>query len=130
MTDGKPLVVRLEPGGVVTGVVRDGLSREPVGGARVWVMTRLPGVPADRWDPDADRIDTTADARGRFRLEGLGAAPTTVEATAPGFGHGWLRAARPGDAIELFLLPGATLLGTVRDEAGKPVRGAVAACPR
>ena len=125
VTDGKPLVVRLEPGGVVTGVVRDGLSREPVGGARVWVMTRLLGVPADRWDPDADRIDTTADARGRFRLEGLGAAPTTVEATAPGFGHGWLRAVRPGDAIELFLLPGATLLGTVRDEAGKPVRGAV-----
>ena len=125
ITDATPLVVRLEAGGVLSGVVRDSVSRDPVGGARVWVMTRAMGIPTDRWDPDADRIETTADASGRFHLEGLGAAPLDVNAAALGHGYGTQRAVKPGSTIELFLLPGATITGTVRDEAGKPVAGAV-----
>ena len=46
-----PLVVRLDPGAVVTGVVRDGVTRDPVAGARVWTSVRSGGAAPDRWDP-------------------------------------------------------------------------------
>jgi hypothetical protein len=122
--EGGALTVRLEPGKVVTGIVREGVTREPLAGARVWVWTFAPGVASDRWDPDVDRVSSTTDAGGRFRLEGLGPAPVTVEASAPG-GRGSRANVRPGSTTEVFLLPGATISGVVHDESGRPVKGAV-----
>ena len=90
----------------------------------MWAPTRMLGVPADRWDPDADRVAVTSDAKGRFRLEGLGAGPTTIEAAATTYGRATRWGVRPGESVELFLLPGATISGTVRDEGGRPVANA------
>jgi len=121
----KPLRVRLEPGAVLTGTVRDGSTREPVAGASVWVSVRTGVAAQDTWDPDAGRVATRTDARGRFKLEGLGSGAATVSATAPGAGRAIRPNVLPGSAVELFLMPGATISGTVRDEAGRPVKGAV-----
>jgi hypothetical protein len=121
----KPLRVRLTPGAVLTGTVRDGTTHEPVAGAAVWVSVGLGIAAMDRWDPDAGRVATRTDARGRFKLEGVGAGATMVSATAPGLGRVIRPNVRPGTAVELFLMPGAAISGVVRDEAGKPVKGAV-----
>ena len=121
----KPLRVRLEPGAVLTGTVRDGTTREPVAGASVWVSVRSGVAAQDTWDPDAGRVAARTDARGRFKLDGLGSGPATVNATAPGAGRAIRPNVLPGSAVELFLMPGATISGTVRDDAGKPVKGAV-----
>ncbi len=76
------------------------------------------------WEDEATRDETTTDARGRFRLDGIGRAPVGIVARAPGFDE-VLRDARAGETVELFLFPGATLAGTVRDDDGRPVKGAV-----
>ena len=46
-----------------------------------------------------------------------------IVARAPGFDEA-RREARVGETVELFLFPGATLAGTVRDDEGRPVKGA------
>lgn len=116
-----PLAVRLEKGGSITGSVREGRGRRPVPGARVAVGGTVPLVGG--WQEEATRNETTTDAKGRFRLDGIGGTPVTVVARATGFGPAE-RKARMGDDVELFLFPGATLIGTVRDDEGRPVKGA------
>jgi protocatechuate 3,4-dioxygenase beta subunit len=118
-----PLAVRLEKGGAVTGVVAEADGNGPVAGVRVFVDEWLV-LPRD-WEEDATRNETTTDAAGRFRLEGIGRRPVTLAARAPGFARAGRQAVRAGDRVELFLFPGSTLSGTVRDEAGRPVKGAV-----
>jgi protocatechuate 3,4-dioxygenase beta subunit len=117
-----PLAVRLDEGGSITGVVRDAESREPVADAEVAIGGR--GLLPDAWE-EASRVETRTDARGRFRLDGIGGSAATVTARAPGFGVASKTDVRSGEAVELFLFPGATLSGTVRDDGGRPVRGAV-----
>ena len=75
------------------------------------------------WEDEAIRNETTTDAKGRFRLDGIGRAPVGLVARAPGFDEA-RREARAGETVELFLFPGATLAGTVRDDEGRPVKGA------
>ena len=116
-----PLAVRLEKGGSITGVVREGRGSRPVAGARVSVSENLP-VPGG-WEDEATRNETTTDAKGRFRIDGIGRAPVGLVARAPGFDEA-RREARSGEAVELFLFPGATLAGIVRDDEGRPVKGA------
>ena len=118
-----PLAVRLERGGVVTGVVRDADGRRPIAGARVAVGGGL-ALPGD-WQEDATRNEVTTDSAGHFRLEGIGRSPQTVTARAPGFGPAERQGVRSGERLEIFLFPGATLAGVVRDDAGRPVKGAV-----
>ncbi len=116
-----PLGVRLEKGGSITGVVREGRGSRPVAGARVSVSRNLPVTGG--WEDEATRNETTTDAKGRFRIDGIGRAPVGLVARAPGFDEA-RREARVGETVELFLFPGATLAGTVRDDDGRPVKGA------
>lgn len=117
-----PLAVRLEKGGAVTGVVREGRTRRPVPGARVSVAVSI--AVTGGWNEDATRNEATTDAEGRFRLDGIGRTPAHLVARAPGFDRGE-REARQGESVEIFLFPGASLAGTVRDDDGRPVKGAV-----
>ena len=118
-----PLVVRVERGGAITGRVRTADGGRPIGGARV----RVGGGPplAQAWQQDATRVESTTDAQGRFRLEGIGRSPVGIVARAAGFASAGRGDVRAGDAVDLFLFPGATLRGTVRDDAGRPVAGAL-----
>lgn len=116
------LTIRLAKGAAVTGVVLDGTTRAPVPGARVGLDRGL-ALPTD-WEERATRNEAVADAKGAFRLDGLGRGALTLLARAPGYGAGRREGVRPGARVELFLFPGATLRGTVRDEAGRPVKGA------
>jgi carboxypeptidase family protein len=117
-----PLAVRLERGGVVTGVVRDGEAKRPVAGARVEVVGD--GSLASTWSHEAARNETVTDAAGHFRLEGIGRSPVRIAARARGFGRAERNDVRPGASVEVFLFPGASLSGVVRDDAGRPVAGA------
>ena len=116
-----PLAVRLEKGGSISGVVREARTGRPVSGARVSVPASLPVTGG--WDEEASRNETTTDAEGRFRLDGIGRTGAYLVARAPGFDQG-RREVRQGETVELFLFPGATLAGTVRDDEGRPVKGA------
>ena len=118
-----PLAVRLERGGAITGIVSEADGKRPIAGARVGVGGGL-ALPGD-WQEDATRNEATTDAQGRFRLEGIGRLPQTLTARARGFGPAERSGVRSGERVELFLFPGATLAGTVRDDAGQPVEGAV-----
>jgi protocatechuate 3,4-dioxygenase beta subunit len=76
----------------------------PLGGARVEV--RCGSLPA--------RIAIT-DGHGRFKLEGLGPAPFSVEAAHRDFASARLSSVAPADELTLTLAPGAGLSGDVRD---------------
>ena len=121
-----PLAVRLEKGGVITGVVREADGNRPIAGARVGVgrRARLPGD----WSDEATRNETVTDAEGRFRLEGIGRAPETALGSRARVRAGRAQR-RPGggERVELFLFPGATLAGRRpgrRRAAGEGRRGA------
>lgn len=119
---GAALTVKLEKGGVITGVVRDGGTKAPVPGARVAIQDGMP-MPGD-WQEGVARNEAVSDAKGQFRLEGIGRRAATVVARANGYGPATRADARAGMRLELFLFPGPTLSGTVRDGAGRAVAGA------
>ena len=117
-----PLAVRLEKGGVITGVVREGDGNRPIAAARVGVESGV-STP-EGWSAEAMRNEAVTDAEGRFRLEGIGRAPVRLSARARGFGRAERAGVRAGASVELFLFPGATLAGAVRDNGGRPMKGA------
>jgi protocatechuate 3,4-dioxygenase beta subunit len=117
-----PLRVRLERGEAITGVVRDGDDGHPVPGARVGFDA---GLPAAGWPAEAVRNEALTDASGRFRLGGVGRGAVRLSVLAPGYARADRGDVRAGAAVEIVLFPGATLSGSVRDGAGRPVRGAV-----
>ena len=117
-----PLEVRLEMGGVLTGVVRDA-EGSPVAGARVALDADLP-LETD-WVAEASRVEAVTDGEGRFRLGGIGPTPVRVVARAPGFGRAEREGLEAGGHVELFLFPGATLVGTIVDGEGRAVEGAL-----
>ncbi len=116
------LTVKLDKGGTITGIVRDGMTKAPVAGARVALEDGMP-MPSD-WQEGVARNEAVTDARGGFRLEGVGRGRMSVVARASGYGPGTRNDARAGVPLELFLFPGPTVFGTVRDGAGRPVAGA------
>jgi len=116
------LPVRLERGGTLTGTVRAADGGRPIAGARVRLGDEPP-LPQS-WQQEAIRVESLTDERGRFRLDGIGRSPVRLVARAAGYGAAQRGDVRAGEAVELFLFPGATLSGTVRDDAGRPVAGA------
>jgi large repetitive protein len=70
-------------------------------------------------------VRTKSDAKGRFRLEGLGPGTLSIGAVAPGYGRASRDGAKPGRPIDLFLFPGASITGAVLGPEGTPVAGAV-----
>ncbi len=119
---GRGLVVTLAKGRVLEGVVRDGASGAPLAAARVfahsgrgWWQGSLP--------PDGFR-ETTTDAKGRFRLEGLSNAPVTLAASAPHYARTHRNGVTPGTSVELLLLRGTSISGSVIGPNREPVAGA------
>ena len=125
-----PHVVRMEREGVLRGRVIAAAGGDPVPGARIRAEPaeeRFGMLMTHRGTPFAE---TTADANGRFRLEGVALEETVlVTASAPGFrkkGIGaTISADRDPDEMTLALPPGGSLSGKVRDTEGKPVAGAL-----
>ena len=118
-----PLAVRLERGGVIAGTVREGDGNRAIAAARVTVESDLPTP--EGWPAEATRNEAVTDGEGRFRLEGIGRGPVRLSARARGLGRAERSGVRAGTSVELFLFPGATLAGTVRDDGARPVKGAL-----
>lgn len=120
-----PLNVQLAKGTFIAGTVYDGTSGSPIAEARVTAGTEHAWDPALPWDPEAGLVRTKSDAKGRFRLEGLGPGTFSVGATARGYGRASRDGAKPGPPIDLFLFSGASITGAVSGPEGIPVAGAV-----
>jgi hypothetical protein len=120
-------------GGALEGVLRDG-DGKPVTNAQVLVGDEIdfmkPGeldpIPlpdgSEAYLPSAQRV--TADGEGRFRFAGVPAGRQPVGVRAPGFGQ-WNGETeiREGELaqMEIVLLPGTTVEGTLSDAAGNPI---------
>lgn len=116
--------ITLSAGARVSGVVTDE-EGSPIGGAEV--AAYLPGR-AFGFDDDEVR-KTTAGPDGTFALEGLPAGTTIIRADAQGYLEGDRAATlnlgdgEAHEGLELKLGRGATISGSVLDEAGAPVAG-------
>jgi carboxypeptidase family protein len=120
---GSPLAVVLDRGGTIDGFVRDGTG-QPLGGARVTATSDL-GMAVSGWETDKESIEATTDARGHFRLDGIGPGLSSLSATAHGFGSARKGNVRPGSTVTLIARPGGWLAGQVNDPQGRPVQGAL-----
>ena len=124
MPGGAPLAIALAKGGFIEGVVKDGATGQTVPAARVEAR-EVAGAIGAPWEAGAGLVDATSDDKGRFRLEGLASGRHTVTGSARGFGRATHGNVALGQRVELFLTAGASIAGTVRDPAGRPVQGAV-----
>ena len=102
--------MRLEKGGSITGVVREGRESRPVAGARVSVSRpardrRLGGRSDPQRDYDGREVASAS--------TGSAGAPWGSSRARRGSTQA-REEARAGETVELFLFPGATLAGTVR----------------
>ena len=113
------LVVELDLGQTVGGVVRDGQTKRPVAGAKVApVIATPPG-----WSPDRERAVTT-DGEGRFELHGVD-PDLGVTASHPDYLVPWNLpdGAVAGRRPEILLRKGETIRGVVRAPDGSPLEG-------
>jgi protocatechuate 3,4-dioxygenase beta subunit len=120
---GAPLLVTLDRGRTIEGLVRDA-GGQPVARARVEANANVE-MNRSSWDVEGYRVETTTDARGHFRLTSVGHGLHNVRARAPGRGAAWKGNVRPGSTVNLVLQPRASLTGIVADVDGRPVAGAV-----
>src|SRR5689334_22303636 len=100
--------------GTISGrVVND--SGQPLAGASLFVRPV---------NPLATPRNTTTDADGTFRLSGLEPALYTIIATAPAYATDATNSPtyyRLGDSVNLELVRGGVITGTVTNSAGDPV---------
>src|SRR6185436_15185542 len=75
------------------------------------------------WDTGTQSIEARTDARGAFRIEGVGAGLYSLRATARGYGSAYKSDVRPGATVNMMARPGGWLAGRVIDPKGVPVRG-------
>jgi protocatechuate 3,4-dioxygenase beta subunit len=126
----RPLTVTLAPGTALEGRVLDGATNSPIAGARVFAGLTAGDLPAVLLEPDAGRARAVTDARGRFRLTGLGPGLQTVTATARGFGRARQQNVQANSTLEMFLFPGASISGAVAGPDGKALPGALVSATR
>jgi hypothetical protein len=117
------IVVELGPGARVSGRVVDARDGQPVAGAIVRRATgREPNGPWGRHGDEAP-IETRTDAHGAFELVGLPvetiALFVEVAGLAPAL-DGPFECTADTPARRIGLVPGATLVGTLRDADGRP----------
>ncbi len=118
------VVLALSPGAAVTGTTVQKGSGEPVPLALV-TLTYAEG-PFPRVDaPAEEQARATADASGRFRIEGLERGSWRATAQAPGYAKASARVEVPGrDDIVLQLAPASFIEGQVVAADGAPAPGA------
>ena len=126
------------PDAVVEGVVLDSTTSRPIGGARV-TLTPVALDPFVGAVPrPGDAYLGVSDSDGRFVIEAVRGL-YDVSADAEGFVRGSERILHAGVSLEVgqrfenravLLTPGAAVTGTVRDENGDPVGGAVVSALR
>jgi hypothetical protein len=119
---GSRLLISLGRGRTIEGLVRD-TAGQAVAGARV-VAWADSAFPASAWDLEG-RLQATTDARGRYRIEGVGLGLHSVTATARGFGSARKGGVRPGATADLVLGRGGGVAGLVLDPEGRPLAGAL-----
>jgi hypothetical protein len=126
------LEIALEAGTRLEGLVLDLGTGLPVADALVVSETDAPLQILALSGPEAAReAELLPWARsgpdGGFTLEDLGPGPQVLRATAAGFGPAWveLPAGAPHGRVEVGLMEGGRVEGTVRDAAGAPVEGCV-----
>jgi protocatechuate 3,4-dioxygenase beta subunit len=118
-----PLAVTLARGATIGGTVRDTRTGTPV--PHVIVEARPLGrTIGSSWDADANVVRAETNTEGAFRLEGVAPGLHTVTARARGFDTARREDVRAGGSVDLYLFPGSTLSGVVRDAQGRPVPGA------
>lgn len=117
-----PLRVRLEKGGFIEGIIREGDAGGPLQG--VVVEARSRSNMKSSWAINTSRPRTQTDAEGHFRLEGLARGFHMLVARARGYGSASEPAVPLGRHVELYLFPGPSLSGEVVDRQGRPVPGA------
>lgn len=121
---GTPLTVSLQRGASIEGNVRDGATGAPVSGARVEAREQRARGLSLPWDPAVGFVEAVSDARGRYRIEGLAIGLHTVSASARGFTASARASVPTGSHADLYLFPGASVTGVVRDLQGRPIAGA------
>ncbi len=126
----RSLSITLLRGASLEGVVTDGSSGSPVAAARVWASLSPNDFFAVALEPDAGRALAVTDAKGRFRLAGLGPGLQSLTATARGYARARRQNVRPGSRPELFLFPGASISGAVAGPEGKALPGALVSVSR
>lgn len=116
-------IVRLERGLDLRGTVREAEGL-PVEGAAVVLEARL-GIP---WVEDPPHETVRTDAEGRFELSGVALGAYVVRVRATGYAR-WAREVEwhqgPLDPLEIELTREQILAGSVHDENGQPLAGAV-----
>jgi hypothetical protein len=120
---GARIEIGLTRGVALEGIVRDGTTGLPVPQARV--EGQEGSSAALPWEPEAGVVETTTDAKGRFRLDGLSSGQQTLRARAGGYGSGRQSAIAPGRPVDIYLFPGATVSGTVTGPGNAAVAGAI-----
>ncbi len=114
------LVIQLQPGGTLTGVVVDA-NKRPVPWARVRAREEAQGIAMQR------TRQTTADADGTFRLSGLPRSVVNIVALGDETTSSTARAdlaATPDARVELVLDLSGIIAGHVVDSSGEPIEGA------
>ncbi len=109
------LTFSLRPGAVLTGIIEDSETHEPIEGAEITVAAEALDI--------APRA-ATSDATGRFRVAGLRSVMHRVSVYAEGYVPVTALEHSPGQTLTVTLTAGGTLIGVVLDADHRPVEGA------